>query len=63
MTGAQQYRRPVSTMSLPEIRAELRSYQPQAGREMVNATDHLQRRADLWQRLDVLVAAARRTAR
>lgn len=45
----------VSRMTLAEIQAELRSYRPQLAEELVLTSEHMDRRALLWRRLDALV--------
>jgi hypothetical protein len=48
--------KPVSQMTLAEIQAELRWYQPRAAHEVNDTDEHKQRRVALWRRLDALVA-------
>jgi hypothetical protein len=58
--------KPVSQMTLAEIQAELRWYQPRAAHEVNDTDEHKQRRVALWRRLDALMApseAVKRLAR
>ena len=45
----------VTRMALAEIQAELRLYKPQLAEEQILTSEHMERRALLWQRLDALV--------
>jgi hypothetical protein len=49
---------PVEMMTLAEVKAELRSYQPAAAENVIAAEEHLARRQQLWRLLDALLKAA-----
>jgi len=45
----------IDKMSLVEIQNELRSYRPLSDSDVIRTLEHVNRRAALWLRLDVLV--------
>jgi len=45
----------VSRMTLAEVQTELRSYKPALAEDVVLTSEHIERRALLWARLDSLV--------
>jgi hypothetical protein len=55
--------RPADTMSLPQVQTELRAYKLPFAHQVRGDAGFLQRRADLWAALDVLLASTAAPAR
>ena len=53
---------PVEITSLPQVRAELVTYQPHAADAVIVTDEHLERRQALWRRLDWWIANAERAS-
>jgi hypothetical protein len=49
----------IETMTLQELEAELRSYEPATAAAVAHGEEHRERRARLWRRLDELSGARR----